>query len=618
MWKEQDVIYWYHVANAQVKAGMLTKAKESIAVAKGIIHELRTTLQPAAPLLYPASLSTVHGVKWGYIDDKGRFAISPRFEYAEEFQPNGLAVVQLNGRNGLINRSGSFVVQPVYSTITRFSEGRAAVLKENEGFQVIDESGNILTPQPYAYIGRYQEGKALFSQTDAEGRSLYGYLDRRGQEAIPAQFASGGDFADGRAVVQIKEGEFALIGRGGERLQTYPYAFVGPLGDGLLAFQEKSDGPHGYLDEKGTVVIPPQYTSALPFEQGRAVVNVSTDPLHNQYGLIDKKGNFLIKPAYNDIQLLGEGRVAVGKAKRPDQPYVGSIYAIATTNGRFLSDFLYRDVTNYRNGYASANNGSRTFFLDRSGKIAKNLPMVGGAGTLSVAGGLIRAAVDLRVSYYDRKGRLVWRQNTVIPLSGPYRVRERKFAPNNDYILYYPQIEGMADRAAQERVNQRLKELAQVKPIAPDQQLDSSYSGDFSVAFFRDHLVVLELTGYQYPFGAAHGMPSMIYAHVDLQTGRIYRLKDLFKPNSNYVQVLSDIVGEQIRNDSKYSYVFPDSYHGIQPDQPFYVTADALHLYFAPYEIAPFAAGFPTFRIPYREIMPIIDTSGPFWQSFHA
>ncbi|GEN35861.1 hypothetical protein ADA01nite_33210 [Aneurinibacillus danicus] len=40
-----------------------------------------------------------------------------------------------------------------------------------------------------------------------------------------------------------------------------------------------------------------------------------------------------------------------------------------------------------------------------------------------------------------------------------------------------------------------------------------------------------------------------------------------------------------------------EQYKGIKPDQPFYVTGDALHLYFYPYEIAAYAAGFLRFPV---------------------
>jgi hypothetical protein len=308
--------------------------------------------------------------------------------------------------------------------------------------------------------------------------------------------------------------------------------------------------------------------------------------------------------------------VKVGKAKDPLKPYRGSKYAIADMDGHFLTNFIYSEVTFFKDGLASADNDQYTFFIDRSGKFVKSLPIIRGGGTLSLEGDLIRAVVDVRTFYLDRTGRLVWEQNTVMPLANTYRVKEVKYKPNKDYIVYYPQIEGMENKAAQERVNRQLVELSQVKKIESSIQLDYSYEGDFSVEFFKMRLLVLRFTGYNYPFGAAHGMPSQIYVQVDLITGKIYELKDLFKPNSDYVKVLSEIIGKQIQTNLQ-DYVFPGSYHGIKADQPFYVKEDALYIYFNPYEIAPFAAGFPTFKIPFSEIINILDVTGQFWKYFH-
>ncbi|MEJ8547399.1 WG repeat-containing protein [Brevibacillus borstelensis] len=625
--RPEDANLWYQLACAEQKAGLPARAVHSLATAvklrpssaaiwQPLIRLIRSELQTRAAALYPASVKTAEGVKWGYIDRNGRFIISPRFDYAEDFQKNELAVVQANNRSGLINQLGMFVVTPVYQSIAPFSEGRAAVI-DDRGFRVIDEKGKVLTPTPYSYIGTFKEGRAVFTKVDAQGRSHYGYLNLSGEEIIPPTYLAAADFQDGKALVQVKEGEFALIDRSGKALHSYLHPYVGPPGDGLLAFAETESGPKGYINESGDVVIQPQFSVAMPFEAGRAVVNASKDFSENLYGLIDKTGAYLIKPEYNDIEPLGAGRLAVGRAINQAQPYIGSVYAIADTDGRILTDFIYEQVSGYREGVASATDGKNTFFIDRAGQAARNLPVVPGSGTLTLQGELVKANVDQRVSYYDRSGKLIWSQNTIIPLSGQYRVVEHKYAPNKDYLVYYPQIKGMANRQAQEAVNQRLRELSQIKPIDPNTQLDYNYFGDFAVAFFKNRLAELELTGYHYPFGAAHGMPTMTYVPIDLVSGRIYALKDLFKPGSDYVKVLSDIVGNQIKNNPEYSYVFPDSYKGISPDQPFYVKENALYLYFAPYEIAPYAAGFPTFRVPFSQIGDIIDENGEFWQSFH-
>ncbi|MEY8745653.1 WG repeat-containing protein [Paenibacillus tundrae] len=631
------IFYWSYLADAQYKAGMFPAALVSVQKAlslpdpypsKEALLALEKSIQQAmesgshareVTWLYPVSVRTVQGTRWGYMNEQGNLRLEPVLDDARDFQPNGLAVVVQNGKAGVINLNGQFVVQPLYDSINSYVEGRAIVI-DSQGFKMIDEQGHVLTRRAYPFIADVSGGRALFYDTDSSsggGTIKYGYLDHSGQEVIKAQFQSAYDFQQGKAVVQIKDNEYALIDLNGNRLATYPYPYVCPLGDGLLAFQKETAGKYGYIDERGNIIIQPQFSTALPFHDGLAIVNTSED-YKSSYGVINPHGQFVIQPTYNDIRELGEQRFALGQAIDPEQPYIGSLYAIADEGGKLLSPFTYREVGQFKQGLLSASDGKRTYLLDRSGQPAPGYPQVEGSGTLEVvAPNLIKAFVDQRLSYVNRNGQVIWKQNTIVPLQPPYRVREEKYKPNPDYLVYYPQVEGMADQAAQLGVNAKLKALSQVKPIPADQKLDYSYTGDFEISFYKQQLLQLQLTGYNYPFGAAHGMPTMIYAIINLTNGHMYELKDLFIPNSDYVKVLSRIVADQIKNDPQYSYVFPDTYEGISPDQPFFVTADALHLYFAPYEIAPYAAGFPTFTIPFIQIKDIINTEGEFWIAFH-
>ncbi|RNA69951.1 WG repeat-containing protein [Alteribacter keqinensis] len=567
------------------------------------------------PRLFPASVKTTEGTVWGYINSRGQFVFQPQFEEALDFQENGLAVVK-DGGTGVINEAGEYVVAPLYSWILPFSEGRAVVMEEDGGTRVIDEEGNVLGDASYPFISPYKEGRAVY-QTEAEdGSIVYGYLDLSGSPVIPAKFEYAFDFNEGKGLVQVRDGLYALIDMEGEQLQTFPYEQMNGLGDGLLSFKKTYQDKAGYVNEQGNVVIEPQFAIALPFENGRAVVNMS-DGLKNLYGLIDQTGAFVIPPEYNDIRLLGSDRAAVGRAIREDVPYMGSYYAIADAgSGNILTDFFYDSVSDFRNGYSSVTQGRRSFFITKKGTRAQNLPVIDGTGILTLEGSLIRAFVDQRLSYYDRNGRLVYAQNTVIPLTDSVSIREEKYRPNKDYLVYYPQLEGMADSSAQEQVNRILRQESQVKPVPPDIQLDYSYTGDFSVTFFEKDLLVLQLNGYNYPFGAAHGMPTQTMVNVNIVTGEIYELSDLFLPGSDYIAVISDTIGMMIEAETD-GYYFPDAYEGIRPDHPFYVTEDALWIYFTPYEISAFAAGFPTFKIPFADIMDLINTEGPFWKAFH-
>jgi hypothetical protein len=581
-------------------------------VEKKAVRALTVSCETRAIYLFPATMKEIGGNKWGYIDAKGKFILAPSFEHAGDFQDNGLAIVQLMDRTGVIDANGYFIVKPKYDSINPFSEGRATVI-DQQGFKVIDESGKEITAKAYSFIGAFKEGRALIADADEHGLYLYGYLNKRGKEVIPLSYESASDFNDGKAVVKAKAGSYTLIDLTGKVLNSYPYAYVGNYGEGMLAFQKNKDGKFGYVDEQEHIVIEPKFSGAQSFIDGRAIVNVSED-YKDHYGLIDRNGHFIIKQNYNSLLNLGEGRFALGKAIDPEKPYVGSKYAVADSDGRVLTGFIYNGLSNYMGGFASAYNDHSTFFIDMRGERVEQLPIVSGSGTFQFEKTLIKAEIDFRLQYFAKTGELVWKQNTVIPLNNKYAVIEWKYRPNKDYLVYYPQIKGMDKQAI---VNETLKELAGVKAIPAHIQLESNYMGDFDVIFYKKNLLVIEITGYDYSFGAAHGMPVKKYTHIDLKSGVIYQLKDLFKAGSPYVKVISDIIGDQIKSNEKYSYVFPDTYKGIQLDQLFFISENTLNIYFSPYEIAPFAAGFPTFPIPFEELTGIINQTGDFWRAFH-
>lgn len=185
---------------------------------------------------------------------------------------------------------------------------------------------------------------------------------------LPAVYLDAGDFSNGTALVKVAEGEYALIDVHGAVLHTYKHPFVGYPGDGLLAFQATEDGKYGYLHTDGTIAIQPQYTAALPFSEGRAVINTAAD-YGNAYGLIDKQGKMIIPAVYYEVQQLGENRVALGTPLYADQPYRGSRYVIADAlTGRILSTHPLLGVNNYQQGLASVYDAKDTYFIDTSGK----------------------------------------------------------------------------------------------------------------------------------------------------------------------------------------------------------------------------------------------------------
>ncbi len=570
--------------------------------------------------IYPAALGYLGEQKWGYIDKSGKFTLKPKYTKAFRFQPNGLAVVLVQDKYGLIDRMGKYVVEPIYSYINDYSEGLASAREEN-GTVVLNSEGDVLS-QPYPYIGDYKSNRAVYAIQAQNHTYLYGYLDETGKTAIQPAYESAGSFEGDRAVVKLPGKEYALIDKNGKIIKTLPYQYVMGISDGMMAFKMDADGKFGYLNSNGSIAVQPSFLEAQDFSGGTAVVNAAKDYVVHQIGLIDKKGKYLIKPQYSEILQLGEGMVALGIAADANNPFAGSKFALATQEGTILTDFMFYNIKPFKDGAASVYDKVNVYFIDKTGNRIADLPSAEGMGSLELLDGLVYADIDSRHYYMNNQRSVIYRPDQSIVLKNGIKVTESKFSPNRNYLDYYPILENLASLKVEDNINTRLRAMWKENVnVKPEDNLDYHYEGGFDIGFYMKNLLVLQRTGYDYPFGAAHGMPVMDYIHVDTKTGSFYQLEDLFKDGSNYTGVLSEIVKKQIekqvQEQGEEAFIWPDSYKGIRSDHTFYLTEDALMLYFTPYEIAPYAAGYPTFSVPYVDISDIINKKGSFWLSFN-
>jgi hypothetical protein len=193
-----------------------------------------------------------------------------------------------------------------------------------------------------------------------------------------------------------------------------------------------------------------------------------------------------------------------------------------------------------------------------------------------------------------------------------------KYKPSRYILVHYPQIEGLQDAATQQLINSELMKLfVDSRTGHPEEGLVSVE--DSFQAKLVNNLLIIERAGYDYYFGAAHGMPIRDYYYIDIRTGAMYQLKDLFKTDSDYMTKINALITADIKYhaESEDSMLFPESFEGIKENQYFVLEEDALTIYFYPYDIAAYAAGFPEFLIPFDVISDYLDKEGAFWTSFH-
>ncbi|MGL4771980.1 MAG: WG repeat-containing protein [Clostridium sp.] len=566
-------------------------------------------------LLYPAKTNTLNGEVYGYINKAGKIVIYPQYDRAGFFTEEGVAVVTKKGETGVINLKGQYVIKPKYDDIEAFSEG-LAVASTKTGRVVINTEGEEITKKEYSYISKFQEGMALVAEVNDMGMYMYGYINSNGEEVIPLKYIEGEEFKNGIALVKNEVMVYEIINPKGEIIKEYNYEYVDGLNDGLMVFSDNYAGPYGYIDINGNVVMDKIYYTAMPFENGLAVVSIKNgydEPL----GVINTKGEWVFSSLYTNIKILGEGRVALGLDRDEKKRFNSYVYALGDDKGKIITDFKFYDIERFENGLSSVYDEKNSYFIDLNGKSYEDFGKLEGSGTLSIKGDLVYSNIDIEPKYYSLKGKLIYEPNKDIKLNGKSKILIDKYKPNVDYLVYYPSIIQERCKQAQIDINNRLKEESKLIKIEGNEVLDYNYVGNFFVKFYDRDLLVLNLNSYKYPYGAAHGMPTQKTPNINLSTGEFYKLEDLFLKNLPWRREINNIIKEEIENNPKYDYVFKDVFNGIKEEQDFYVDKNNLYIYFPPYEIGPYSAGFITFKIPFSELEDLINKRGSFYRSFH-
>ena len=173
----------------------------------------------------------------------------------------------------------------------------------------------------------------------------------------------------------------------------------------------------------------------------------------------------------------------------------------------------------------------------------------------------------------------------------------------------YPIVRGLPSRVIQEHINHLL--LDTVNNMIPS-NAQCEHEGDFVSGTYRIRLNqqgLLSLTMFvQWSFfPMAHPEEKYQGITVDLSTGETYTFGDLFK-GSHYRRLIDTFIGKEIK---ERGIVTIAPYPGVNDMQGYYLTPDALAVFFPIYQFTPRPEGFPEFVIPYAYIRNRIDPKGP-------
>ena len=188
----------------------------------------------------------------------------------------------------------------------------------------------------------------------------------------------------------------------------------------------------------------------------------------------------------------------------------------------------------------------------------------------------------------------------------------------------YPQAIGAKD-ARIEKLNQAIRNLitTQVNDFKKDFQASEermATTGSYLETGYVVNLATNDLVSIYFGLetyfeGAAHGNHNALVFNYDLNSGKMLSLADLFNPNSNYLDLISNY---SIKALTKKLSPDPDSdwiQKGAGASEENYnnwtITPKGLEVTFDPYQVASYAQGPQEVVIPYSVLKSVIDPSGP-------
>lgn len=251
----------------------------------------------------------IRNKKMGFCYTDSKIAIEPVYDYAGPFH-NGYAMVEKNGKWGIIDKKGTIIVDiklskpqakkqvdelrkkniknPYIDTPeTRYQKGE---IKDDDYIMVtvgnrvgfVDKHNKELIPFKY-------ESSYGFMGDIAPVRfnGKWGYIDKKDKVIIDFKYDEIGFFYYDRAMVK-KGKKWGFIDRSGKEVIALKYDYVNNFSDGLSMVEE--NGKIGFIDVNGNFRIPLKYEWGSSFYFGIAEIKYN-----GRDGYVDLWGNELLK-----------------------------------------------------------------------------------------------------------------------------------------------------------------------------------------------------------------------------------------------------------------------------------------------------------------------------------
>lgn len=220
-------------------------------------------------------------------------------------------------------------------------------------------------------------------------------------------------------------------------------------------------------------------------------------------------------------------------------------------------------------------------------------------------------------------------QSSVIPRVAGVSVEQQSIQEEDTTTklvvdVWYPKIIGLTDEQKQNQINEKITQLVKnqidqfKKNINPNEEISeqdvkNGITMRYTVGQVNDRIVSIVFPVSTYYMGAAHPNTVNITFNYDLTDNKELQLKDLFKVDSNYLQMLSQISRQDLITQLKADipeieeFVNPGTEPKEENFKSFVLLSEAIKLIFDPYQVAPYVAGTREVVIPLTKMQSVLN-----------
>jgi len=185
--------------------------------------------------------------------------------------------------------------------------------------------------------------------------------------------------------------------------------------------------------------------------------------------------------------------------------------------------------------------------------------------------------------------------------------------------VFLPRLTDLRNEKLQETLNATIKST--ILGFATD-RANASQHGDFEVLFNNGKLLTVRFFGDSMQAGAAHPNKIDRGVHIDLTTGKIYALSDLFYPGVDFVAKIVELCDKyQDENRLQIEGIWQGWRHEDFADswseggRAFVLGLSSMRVYSIPRYATGAISGY---RVNYSDLLPLIDQNGSLWQNLRS